>query len=202
MPSQVAKVSTSTPLQCLLVDIQFSVVPIFSGLRKIKGENAMIVPSKSCSYISVASAMLCSAPGLELRLNMTLVSMLISRVNSRHDFEHDLRVSSRVEFRGELRGETSCLESHTCVYSSSETIYPNVIRLQNSINSSHLYSLQIRLRMMISNGFFINVTYEPISVNPQVILSKFWTQSRTRWRGRSRGPSSYNHVYRGAMTMS
>jgi hypothetical protein len=100
----------------------------------------MIIQSKSCSYISVALAMLCSAPGLELRLDMTLVSMLISRVNSRHDFEHDLRVSSRVEFRGELRGdfrgelrgatrgefrgETSCLESHTCVYSSSKTIYP------------------------------------------------------------------------------
>lgn len=89
----------------MLVDIQFSVVPIFSGLRKIKGENAMIIQSESCSYISVASAMLCSAPGLELRLDMTLVSMLISRVNSRHDFEHDLRVSSRVEFRGDFRGE-------------------------------------------------------------------------------------------------
>jgi len=87
--------------------------------------------------------MSCSAPGLGLRLDMTLVSMLISRVNSRHDFEHDLRVSSRVEFRGELRGdfrgelrgetrgdsrgefrgefrgETSCLESHACVYSST-----------------------------------------------------------------------------------
>lgn len=144
VPSQAAKVSTSTPLQCLLVDIQFSVAHIFSGLRKIKGENAIIVPSKSCSYISVASAMLYSAPGLELRLDMTLVSMLISRVNSRHDFEHDSRVSSRVEFRGDFRGElrgelrggtrgefggdfrgeTSCLESHACVYSSSETIYP------------------------------------------------------------------------------
>jgi hypothetical protein len=112
------------------------VAHIFSGLRKIKGENAIIVPSKSCSYISVASAMSCSAPGLELRLNLTLVSMLISTVNSRHDFEHDLMVSSRVEFRSELRGETrgefggdfrgetSCLESHACVYSSSETIYP------------------------------------------------------------------------------
>ena len=80
----------------------------------------MIVPSESCSYISVALAMLCSAPGLGLRLDMTLVSMLISRVNSRHDFEHDLRVSSRVEFRGEFRGENSEANSEATPGANSE----------------------------------------------------------------------------------